>query len=199
MAAVNQGHDLRTDASGRPRPPQDSEMIRNSVRKKTRNADQKPLEVGDWVYVWRDTEKYKGWSGPGVIIAENANGKSLWISLRNHLIKASREQARNATSEEHLGAELIRELSKEMVDDIHQGKIRHYHDIESEGGPGEEEQWQVTISDLGALDEDGKQEVSAEPPPTPEPQAPQPGVANRDMEIDDDEYMPEHLDGAHWS
>ncbi|CAJ1416610.1 unnamed protein product [Effrenium voratum] len=174
----------------------DSEMIRNSVRKKTRNADQKPLEVGDWVYVWRDTEKYKGWSGPGVIIAENANGKSLWISLRNHLIKASREQVRNATSEEHLGAELIRELSKEMVDDIHQGKIRHYHDIESEGGPGEEEQWQVTISDLGALDEDGKQEVSAEQPPTPEPQAPQPGVANRDMEIDDDEYTPEHLDGV---
>ena len=174
----------------------DSKMIRNSVRKKTRNADQKPLEVGDWVYVWWDTKKYKGWSGPGVIIAKTANGKSLWISLRNHLIKASREQVRNATLEEHLGAELIRELSKEMADDIHQGKIRHYHDIESEGGPGEEERWQVTISDLGALDEDNKEEAAAEPPPTLEPQAPQPGNVNRNMEIDDDEYTPEILDGA---
>ena len=106
-----------------------------------------------WVYVWRDTDKYNGWNGPGSILAESPNSNLLWISLRGHLVKASREQVRPATAEEHLGAELSQELSQEMIKDIHTGKVNHYHDIEQEGGPDDQRQFEMPIKATSLLTE----------------------------------------------
>ena len=116
---------------------QDKAAVQRAARANTRTADSKPLAAGDTVFVWRETADFRGWAGPGVIIAENANGRSLWVSLRGFLIKASREQVRNATPEEHLGAELVKVVSKEMLEGLESGSIRNYRDIEGEGLPEE--------------------------------------------------------------
>eukprot|EP00439_Symbiodinium_sp_Y106_P027348 s5817_g3.t1 len=116
---------------------QDKEAVARAVHSNTRKADAKPLKVGDLVYCWRDTSDYTGWSGPGTVIAESANGRSLWLSLRGYLIKAAREQVREATSEESLGAEIAAVVSPEMLEKIETGQVRHYQNIESEGAPPE--------------------------------------------------------------
>ena len=56
-------------------------------------------------------------------------------------MKASREQVRPATAEEH--------LSQEMIKDIHTGKVKHYCDIEQEGGPGDQRQLEMPIEAIG--------------------------------------------------
>ena len=86
-------------------------------------------------YVWRNVPDCHGWTGPGVVVAASENGRSLWVSKRGYLIKASREQTRAATSEESLGAELVQELSKAMLQDLESGNVSHFRDIEGEGGP----------------------------------------------------------------
>ena len=91
--------------------------------------------MGDLVYVWRSHADYTGWSGPGIVIAESQNGRSLWISLRGHLVKAAREQVRQAGSEERLGAEVRKVISSEMLEKLESGKLKHYSDVEHEGGP----------------------------------------------------------------
>ena len=114
---------------------QDTDAIKRSLKTTTRTADMKPLNIGDVVYVWRKTNDFTGWSGPGVLVALSSNGRSAWVSLRGYLVKASREQVRSATSEESLGAELVQELSKAMLEEIESGSLRNFRDIEGEGGP----------------------------------------------------------------
>ncbi|CAE7655781.1 GIP [Symbiodinium sp. CCMP2592] len=109
--------------------------VQRAVHANTRTADDKPLKAGETVYVWRETADYVGWTGPGVIVAESDNRRSLWVSLRGYLIKASREQVRSASPEEHLGVELIKAISKEMLEGLESGTIRNYRDIEQEGAP----------------------------------------------------------------
>ena len=116
---------------------QDSEAIRRALKTNTRTTDLKKFEPNDVVYVWRNIADYHGWTGPGIVVAVTENQKSLWISLRGYLIKASREQVRHATSEESLGAQLVQELSRAMIQDVESGNISHYRDVEDEGGPDE--------------------------------------------------------------
>eukprot|EP00435_Cladocopium_sp_Y103_P059011 s3579_g21.t1 len=117
---------------------QDVDAMRRSVKAMTRQADMKQLSVGDWVFVWRSIPGFTGWSGPGVVLAIWPTERSLWISLRGHLLKASREHLRPATSEEHLGAELIRELSSET------GRARNFHGFTSEPTPDQDQQLEIT-------------------------------------------------------
>ena len=93
----------------------DAEMVSSAVRKKTRVSDSKKLSIGDWVILGLRL------AGHGQVqrlerTRNHPRGEpsdnSLWISLKGHLVKASREQVRPATAEEHLGAELIQELSR---------------------------------------------------------------------------------------
>ena len=114
---------------------QDETAIQRAVRTSAKTSDEKVFADGDVVYVWRQTTDYTGWVGPGVVISQTANGRSLWVSLRGYLIKASREQVRMATNEEHLGAELIKVISKEMLEKLEQGETKHFRDIQREGGP----------------------------------------------------------------
>lgn len=132
---------------------QDAEVVKRAVRGQVRNTDVKPLNVGDWVFVWRDTAKHRGWTGPGVVLAISPNERSLWISLRGQLLKTSREQTRPATSEEHLGAELIKELSSEILQDIQAGRVKHFHDITADGNPEEEHEVEITVTPLEELDQ----------------------------------------------
>ena len=55
--------------------------------------------------------------------------------MRGRLCKASREQLRLATPEEELGAELIVELSKEMLAKLSKPGHVVYQDVTQEGGP----------------------------------------------------------------
>ena len=55
--------------------------------------------------------------------------------MRGRLWKASREQLRLATTEEELGAELIVELSKEMLAKLNKPGHIVYQDVTQEGGP----------------------------------------------------------------
>eukprot|EP00435_Cladocopium_sp_Y103_P020466 s1075_g5.t1 len=114
---------------------QDQGAVRRSIRAQSRTTDQAKIPIGSWVYVFRDSPSYKGWVGPGVTIAEDPSGKSTWISMRGRLWKASQEQLRLATPEEELGAELIVELSKEMLTKLQKPGHVVFQDVSQEGGP----------------------------------------------------------------
>eukprot|EP00435_Cladocopium_sp_Y103_P022132 s1863_g5.t1 len=117
---------------------QDQGAVRRSLRAQVRTTDQQKISAGSWVYVFRDTPSYKGWVGPGVAIADDPTGRSTWVSMRGRLWKASQEQLRLATPEEELGAELIVELSKEMLSKLHKPGHIVYQDVTQEGGPTDE-------------------------------------------------------------
>ena len=55
--------------------------------------------------------------------------------MRGYLIKASKGQTRKATSEESLGAELVRHLSAQMLEDLESNAVKFYRDVEGEGAP----------------------------------------------------------------
>ena len=122
---------------------QDAQAVRRAARATTRTSDAKDLKPGEVVYVWRDTASYTGWSGPGVVVATSNNGRSLWVTVRGYLVKASREQVRSATAEESLGVELTQILSSEMLDKLESNTLRHYQDIQNEGGPFAEEEPEI--------------------------------------------------------
>ena len=106
-----------------------------AARSNSRTTDQKPLQIGDTVYLWRTTSDFKGWIGPRILVAESNNQRSLWVSVRGYLVKASREQVRRATSEESLGADLVKVLSAELLENLESGRLKNFKDIEQEGGP----------------------------------------------------------------
>ena len=116
---------------------QDYEAVVRAVKTNARTVDAIPINAGDRVYVWRTTPEFRGWSGPGVVIQTTENGRSLWISLRGYLLKASREQTRLATTEENFGTELRKVLAKGMLEDFEKGNLKHYRDIQNEGLPDE--------------------------------------------------------------
>ncbi|CAE7779821.1 unnamed protein product, partial [Symbiodinium necroappetens] len=163
---------------------QDRAAVQRAARANTRTADDKSLQAGHTVFVWRETPDFKGWAGPGVIVAESTNGRSLWVSLRGYLIKASREQVRQATPEEHLGAELIKVISKDMLEGLEAGTLRNFRDIEGEGIPNQEFDDSADKASrkrpLETIDEDMEEYVPSPveetadepdevPPPDPEP------------------------------
>ena len=117
---------------------QDFEAVTRAAKGNTRTIDQLPLAVGDRVYVWRRTPEFRGWSGPGVIIQVTENGRSLWISLRGYLLKTSREQVRQATTEESFGVELRQVLDQGLLEDMENGRVRNYRDVQEEGLPDED-------------------------------------------------------------
>ena len=135
---------------------QDEMAIQRAVSTRTRATDLKELANGDTVYVWRHTVDYVGWVGPGVVVNQTDNGRSLWMSLRGYLIKASREQVRNATNEESLGAELVKVLSSELLEKLESGELRNYRDIRSEGGPDEPDLMEIEAPINGGDHPEGK-------------------------------------------
>ena len=185
---------------------QDIDSVRRSVKAATRSADLKPLSVGEWVFVWRSIPGFTGWSGPGVLLAISPSEKSMWVSLRGHLLKVSREHLRSATAEEHLGAELIKELSAEMLKDIKDGKIRQFHDLTKEPTPDQEKELRISTE---PLDEDGPRPLPSIPEEPPQvPQIPPddddeismapttPLTTPRDMALDQDEIPDDVMDPA---
>ena len=70
---------------------------------------------GQWVYVWRrdvcgDRDRTGGPSlswrvGPGLVALQD--GTTFWVSMRGRLWKCAREQIREATNHESLGAEML--------------------------------------------------------------------------------------------
>ena len=143
-----------------------------------------PAKTGDTVYVWRDTADFRGWTGPRVVVAESSNGRSLWVSLRGYLIKSAREQVRQATTEEHLGAELIKVISQEMLESLESGKMKNFRDIEGEGLPPENVS--VSAEELSRIEEGYMEDYEPSLPPDPtesQSREVEPGNANP-MEVD---------------
>ena len=167
---------------------QDQDSIRRSLKAQSRTADLKPIPAGTWIYVYRDTPSYRGWVGPGVVIAEDFTNRSAWVSMRGRLWKASREQIRPATPEEELGAELILELSQEMLQKLKKPGQIVYQDITKENGPAEDD-----------FDGDAVRQVlrvrENDPPGEQYPAAPAPAPVSQtesthqpeDMELDSEE------------
>ena len=116
---------------------QDDEAVRRAVSTRTRTSDNKHFELGELVYIWRNVPNFKGWSGPGTLIAQKDD--TMWVSMRGYLMKASKAQTRKATSEESRGAELVRHLSAAMLEDLEKDKVKLYRDIAGEGAPDEDE------------------------------------------------------------
>ena len=110
-----------------------------AARSNVRTSDLKPVAPGDVVFVWRATQDDTGWAGPGFVVAEASNGRSLWVSVRGYLVKAAREQVHRATSEESLGVEIMKTLTTELLEDLESGRSKSYKDIEDEGIPNEDE------------------------------------------------------------
>ncbi len=167
---------------------QNEEAVKRALSTRTRTSDLKQFKQGELVYVWRNIPGYKGWTGPGTVLTESSN--SLWISLRGYLIKASREQVRTATGEESLGAELVAQLSAEMLEALEKGTIRNYKDVENEGVPEDEDPNPYTPSIAPATPLGGEDEpmLPAEAPEgNDQGQALQdpPGQEAPDMEVED--------------
>ena len=76
-------------------------------------------------------------------------------------------------------AELIQELSQEMIKDIHTGKVKHYRDTEQEGGPGDQRQLEMPIEAIENIPAAGESRQ-----PVQEPQA---LPAPLDTNVDGDE------------
>ena len=70
---------------------------------------------GQWVYVWRRDvcgardrtggPSLSPWVGPGLVALHD--GTTVWVSMRGRFWKCAREQIREATNHESLGAELL--------------------------------------------------------------------------------------------
>ncbi|CAJ1392757.1 unnamed protein product [Effrenium voratum] len=131
---------------------QDNNAVRRADRANTRMTDLKDFKPNDTVYVWRENNNFRGWSGPGVVVAISENNRSLWVSLRGYLLKVSKEHLRHATSEESLGVELIKVLSAEMSEGLESGNIRHYRDLEEEATAfAREQDQQEEVQDIADL------------------------------------------------
>ncbi|CAK8990637.1 unnamed protein product [Durusdinium trenchii] len=124
-----------------------------------------------------------------VVLAEvDFTNRSAWVSMRGRLWKASREQIRPATPEEELGAELILELSQEMLQKLKKPGQIVYQDITQEDGPAEDD-----------LDGDAVRQVlrvrENDPHGEPHPAAPAPAPVSQtdsthqpeDVEMDSEE------------
>lgn len=135
--AVRRSWEIRDAAARAWHRQQDGEAIKRALGTRTRTTDLKEFKQGDLVYVWRNIPGYKGWTGPGTVIADSNN--TLWISLRGYLVKAAKEQVRVATSEESLGAELVAQLSAEMLEALEKGTLRNYRDVADEGSPEDDD------------------------------------------------------------
>ena len=116
---------------------QDDEAVRRAVSTRTRTSDNKSFDLGELVYIWRNVPGFKGWSGPGTLIAQK--DETVWVSMRGYLMKASKAQTRKATSEESRGAELVRHLSAAMLEDLESDKVKLFRDVADEGGPEAED------------------------------------------------------------
>ena len=63
---------------------------------------------GQWVYVWRNRTggpSLSRWVRPGLVALQD--GTTVWVSMSGRLWKCAREQIREATNHESLGAELL--------------------------------------------------------------------------------------------
>ncbi|CAE7228874.1 pol [Symbiodinium sp. CCMP2592] len=115
----------------------DVTSVRRAAAAQTRRSDLHSFgfQPGQWAFVWRRTDNRFGWVGPGVLIAMTPGGNSWWINMRGRLWKVSSEQMRPASSEEELGAELIVELHRDLLDQIIQGVRTGYEDVTQEESP----------------------------------------------------------------
>ena len=85
--------------------------------------------------------------------------------MRGRLWKASLEQIRRATPEEELGAELVVELSKELMDKLQQPGQVVYQDVTAEGHPEDGEFPEDAVRRVLRITEDTGQGDRLEPPP----------------------------------
>ena len=164
---------------------QDTAAVRRSLKAQTRNADLKQVPPGSWIYVYRDSPSYKGWVGPGVLIAEDTGGRSCWVSMRGRLWKVSREQIRPATPEEELGAELIAELSREMLDKVQRPGQIVYQDVTSETFPQNDDFADEELTRVLRIAEDrpralGDDDYSPEQLPAQDQDMPDAGASTQD-------------------
>ena len=96
-------------------------METHTARERLRSAGTAPLHRDrnyhrrQWVYVWRRDvcgardrtggPSLSRWVGPGLVALHD--GTTVWVSMRGRLWKCAREQIREATNHESLGAELL--------------------------------------------------------------------------------------------
>ena len=74
---------------------QDNNAVRRADKANTRMTDLKDFKPNETVYVWRENNNFRGWSGPGVVVAISENNRSLWVSLRGYLLTVSKEHLRH--------------------------------------------------------------------------------------------------------
>ena len=139
----------------------------------TRRSDEHSFgfKPGQWAYVWRKTDNRYGWVGPGALIAMTPGGNSWWINMRGRLWKVSAEQLRAASPEEDLGAALVTELHRELLEQVREGVRTGYEDVTQEGAPDRavEEIFPEVFGD--AEMEYSPSEISHGGPDLPEPPA----------------------------
>ena len=131
------------------------------------------------------------WSGPGLVVALASNHRSVWVSVRGYLVKASREQVRLATSEENIGVELAEILSNEMLEKLNQASVKHYKDIQEEGGPLAAEAAELQDLERSPTNQSPESAI----PTTSNLQEPDteveysPSIADADMQVDEPSPM----------
>ena len=93
-------------------------METHTARERLRSVGKAQFQLHrdrQWVYVWRRDLRgardrtggpsLSRWVGPGLVALQD--GTTVWVSKRGRLWKCTREQIREATNHESLGAELL--------------------------------------------------------------------------------------------
>ena len=90
-------------------------METHTARERLRSTGKAQLHRGQWVFVWRRDLRgardrtggpsLSRWVGPGLVALQD--GTTVCLSMRGRLWKCAREQIREATNHESLGAELL--------------------------------------------------------------------------------------------
>ena len=81
--AIERAREIRDCAAKEWVKRQDIDAVKRSLRQSP-NTHLRPETHPSWhgCIVYRGTPSYKGWTGPGVVIAEDLSSRSTWISTR---------------------------------------------------------------------------------------------------------------------
>ena len=134
---------------------QDFEAVTRAARANTRTVDKIQIKNGDRVYVWRASKagldqewwfKLQTMAGPCGSVCE--------------AIYSRRPESKPGWS---FGAELRKVLTRELLEDLESGKVRHYRDIQHEEPPGElEMDEEMTLYEPSFPADDNDQDIFRE-------------------------------------
>ena len=123
---------------------------------RTRSHQDVQFTPGQWVYVWRRSQKAAAKSdllcsrrdrlcGPGTVVFHSEG--TVWVAIRNRLWKCSSIQVRHANADEALGCRLMDDPQwQDLLNQVRNGRASAVN-VQAEGEPSDEA-WDEPISPM---------------------------------------------------